>query len=78
MHVYTYSEARQNFADLLDQSIYEEVIVRRRDGNQFRIVPDIIAPSNTKKSPLDIPGINCGITLEQTLQVLNDIREDRP
>ncbi len=37
---YTYSEARQKFAKLLEQAAVEgEVLVRRKDGQMFVIKP---------------------------------------
>ena len=49
MHVVTYSEARQNFASVLDTSKKDgAVVVKRADGSSFRITPEI-----EKKSPFD-------------------------
>ena len=40
MKVYTYSEARQNLASILEQAAEEgEVRVKRRDGQEFVIKP---------------------------------------
>jgi hypothetical protein len=79
MEVFTYSEARQHFASVLDKALNDDVIIRRRDGNQFRIAHCPVSSLNSKnRSPLDIPGVDSGITLEQTLSVLHDIREDAP
>ena len=49
MLVVTYSEARQNFALVLDTSKKDgAVVVKRADGSSFRITPEI-----EKKSPFD-------------------------
>ena len=41
MLVVTYSEARQNFATILDKAKSEgSVLVKRADGSVFRITPD--------------------------------------
>ena len=41
MLVMTYSEARQNFASILDKSkIDGAVLVKRSDGSMFRISPE--------------------------------------
>ena len=68
--VYTYSEARQNLAALLDQAGREgEVRVRRRDGSVFVIKPD---PSD--KSPLNIAGIGLGLSADEIVQFVREGR----
>ena len=37
MKVYTYSQARQKLADVLEESKKEEVIIRRRKGDSYAI-----------------------------------------
>ena len=50
--IFTYSEARQNLASLLEKALQEgEVRVRRKDGQIFVIVPEV-----THGSPLDVEG----------------------
>jgi prevent-host-death family protein len=59
--VYTYSEARQKLAALLDQAASEgEVRIKRRDGQVF-----VIQPAERTSSPLDVPGIDLGLTAEE-------------
>jgi len=70
MKVYTYSEARQNLSDVLNISLEEEVLIRRKDGNIFSIIPKL----KTKKSPFDIKGIKTKAT---TKDILGAIRESR-
>ena len=42
--VYTYSEARQNLSTLLEKAIREgEVRVRRKDGQTFLIIPEVLS-----------------------------------
>ena len=68
--VYTYTEARQNLASLLDRAIREgEVRVKRKDGQTF-----VIKPEQKAGSPLDVEGINLGIT---TTEIVQFIRESR-
>ena len=70
MKVYTYSEARQNLASLLDQARTEGAVrIRRRDGQSFVLKPDIPAAS-----PLDVEGVDLGITTEE---LLDFVREGR-
>ena len=71
MNVYTYSEARQNLASLLDQAAREgEVRIRRKDGQVFviRVLPK-------EKSPLDVEGVDLGISTEEILRFVNEGRK---
>ena len=63
MKVYTYSEARQSLASVLEEAHKEgSVGIRRKDGRMFVIRPE---PSNG--SPPDIEGMNLGITTDGLL-----------
>ena len=70
MKVYTYSEARQRFTEVLNIAREEEVIIKRRDGETFTIVF-----KKTPKSPFDIPGINTKATTKDILTAIKDSRE---
>ncbi|MDR0910277.1 MAG: prevent-host-death protein [Spirochaetaceae bacterium] len=79
MQVYTYSEARQKFDDVLNWSFKDDVIIKRRDGNQFKIIPITTAAKKpARKSPLDVPGIDCGITRKEILEVIHACRSHEP
>ncbi|GIV67521.1 type II toxin-antitoxin system Phd/YefM family antitoxin [Caldilinea sp.] len=68
--VYTYSEARQNLASLLDKAAAEgEVRVRRRDGSVF-----VIRPEKAATSPLDVEGIDVDISTEEILEFIAEGR----
>lgn len=68
--VYMYTEARQKLASLLDKAAAEgEVRIRRRDGSVF-----IVRPAPPATSPLDIEGIDLGIT---TAEIVDFITEGR-
>lgn len=70
MQVYTYSEARQKLAAILDQAENSgKVIIRRKDGRTFALVPEKVA-----SSPLDVPSIKAKIT---TQELVDNIREGR-
>ena len=70
MQVYTYSEARQKLAAVLDKAeATGRVIIRRRDGRSFALVPQE-APS----SPLDIPSIRVQISTEELVAL---VRKER-
>jgi antitoxin (DNA-binding transcriptional repressor) of toxin-antitoxin stability system len=75
MAVYTYSYARYNFSSLMDMALKEDVIIARRTGPQFRIVP---VKQDEKKLSLDIEGIHTAITMEDILDTLNEVREGTP
>jgi len=69
--VYTYSEARQNFASLLEQAVREgEVRIRRKDGQIFIIIPEA-----TQGSPLDVEGIDLGLTAEEIVEFIHEGRK---
>lgn len=71
MKVYTYSQARQKLATLLDEARREgQVQIKRRDGQEF-----IIKPVKEKKSPLDVPGVSAGIKLDELNEVVREGRE---
>ena len=66
--VYTYSEARQNLASLLDQATQEgEVRVRRKDGQIF-----VIRPETRTGSPLDVEGVDLGMTAAEIVQFIHE------
>ena len=69
--VYTYSEARQKFASILDKAASEgEVIIKRKDGQTFTIKP-------VKKvtSPLDVQGIDLDISTQEIIDLVREGRE---
>jgi len=71
MTVFTYSEARQNFATVLDIAKKEgEVIIKRRDGSVFRLKTD----KKTSFSLGDVKGIKTRVT---TKDIVSAIREGR-
>ncbi len=70
MKVYTYSEARQHLADVLNIARNEEVVIKRKSGETFSI---IFRKSN--KSPFDIPGIQTKATTKDILAAVRESRE---
>lgn len=69
MKVYTYSEARQKFSTVLDIAKLEDVIIKRRGGETFKIVF-----TKSPKSPFDVTGIKTKAT---TKDILNAVKESR-
>ena len=71
--VYTYSEARQNLATLLDKAAAEgEVRIRRRDGQVF-----VIRLETSEKSPLDVGGIDLDMSAEEIVAFVAEGRRYR-
>lgn len=70
MKVYTYSEARQKFSAVLDIAKSEEVIIKRRGGDTFKIIF-----TKSPKSPFDVPGIKTKATTKDILDAVNESRE---
>jgi hypothetical protein len=70
MRVYTYSEARRKLASLLEQAVEEgEIKIKRRDGQTF-----VIRPEKRAGSPLDVEGIDLGITTAEIVQFIQEGR----
>jgi antitoxin Phd len=71
MQVYTYSEARQKLALVLEQvESTGKVIIRRKDGRTFAVVPEKIS-----SSPLDVPSIKAKITTQEIVDIIREGRE---
>jgi antitoxin (DNA-binding transcriptional repressor) of toxin-antitoxin stability system len=70
MRVYSYSEARQQFAELLNRASREgEVEIRRRDGQVF-----LVRPATRRGSPLDVPGIDAGLSRAEIVDLVRESR----
>ena len=69
MKVYTYSEARQRFAEVLNAAREEEVIIKRRGGESFAVVL-----TKGKESPFDIPGIKTKATTKDIIEAVRGSR----
>jgi hypothetical protein len=72
MKSYTFSEARQHFAAILEQARRDGAVrIQRRDGQSF-----VLTPEPQSVSPLDIPGITPSkpVTREAILQSIQESR----
>ena len=70
MNVYTYTEARQKLAKLLDQAAEEgEVRIKRKDGRVF-----VVKLQRREKSPLDIEGVDLGLSTKEILEYIEEGR----
>jgi antitoxin Phd len=71
MQVYTYSEARQKLASVLEQAeTTGKVLIRRKDGRTFALVPEKVA-----SSPLDVPCVKAKITTQEIVDIIRAGRE---
>jgi PHD/YefM family antitoxin component YafN of YafNO toxin-antitoxin module len=71
MTIYTFSEARQKFASVLDKARTEgKVLIKRKDGSVY-----VIQPFDQKGSPLDVKGIDLGLSAEAIVEIILEIRE---
>ena len=68
---YTYTEARQNLASILARAETDgEVRITHKSGKTF-----VIRPLKTGRSPLDVPGVDTDIMLEEINEVIQEGRE---
>jgi len=73
MQVYTFSEARQKLASILEQASKDgEVRIKRRDGRSY-----ILKPDTSAKSPLDVKGVDIGISASEIVDFIREGRERR-
>ena len=71
MREYSFTEARQHFASVLDEARKEGIIcIKKRNGEAFYIKPVI-----SKISPLDIKGVDLGISSEEIIDIVRSGRE---
>ncbi len=71
MQVYTYSEARQKLAAVLEQAEHTgKVLIRRKDGRTFALLPE-----KTASSPLDVPSIKAKVTSSEIVDIIRNGRE---
>jgi prevent-host-death family protein len=69
---YTYSEARQRLAELLNRARREgQVQIRRRDGQVF-----VLQPAEPIRAPLDVPGVTAKLDRGEILAWIKSGRED--
>ncbi|MDE2665570.1 MAG: type II toxin-antitoxin system Phd/YefM family antitoxin [Acidobacteriota bacterium] len=73
MDVYSYSEAKRRLSSVLDKAESTgRVLIRRRDGRTYSLVPERIA-----SSPLDVPSVNANISTEEVVKLIRRERGRR-
>lgn len=71
MTIYTFSQARQNFASVLEQALKEgEVLIKRKDGSSF-----ILKPVRKVASPLNVKGVNLSLSASEIVDIIREIRD---
>jgi PHD/YefM family antitoxin component YafN of YafNO toxin-antitoxin module len=71
MTTYTFSEARQKLSSVLEQARSQgEVLIKRKDGSLF-----VVKPVSSKRSPLDVSGVNLNIKAEEIVDIIREVRE---
>lgn len=71
MREYTYSEARQNFASVLEVAQRDGAVrIRRRDGRSF-----VVQPESMGGSPLDVEGVELGVSSAEIVAMIRGGRE---
>jgi PHD/YefM family antitoxin component YafN of YafNO toxin-antitoxin module len=71
MTVYTFSEARQKFAAVLEKAKKEgRVLIKRKDGSLFAI-----QPVSRQESPLDVDGVDLGLSAAEIVEIVREVRE---
>ena len=71
MRAYTYSEARQNLASLLETAQRDGAVrIRRKDGRSF-----VLQPETSAISPLDVEGVDLGVESAEIVEIIREGRE---
>ena len=71
MTIYTFSEARQKFAFILEKARTEgKVLIKRKDGSLFAI-----QPVSKEEHPLNVKGIDLGLSAAEIVDIEREIRE---
>ncbi len=71
MRVYTYSEARQRFASILEEAKRAGCVrIRRKDGQVF-----VLRPERSGDSPLNVKGVNLGLSRDEIVAFVHEGRK---
>ena len=71
MTVYTYSQACQRLAAVLDEAERDGAVrIRRRDGREFELVP-----VDRERSPFDVEGAGLDLSAEEIVAAVKEARE---
>jgi len=71
MTVYLIAEAKENLEALLEEARREgEILIQREDGQIF-----VIRPERSTRSPLDVQGVDLGLSTSDVVQFVREGRE---
>jgi hypothetical protein len=71
MHVYNFSEAKQNFNSIFEQAVLDGgVQINGEDGQIF-----VLTPITVKKSPLDIKSVALDLTANEIVGFIHEGRK---
>ena len=70
MTVYTFSQARQNFANVLEKAKIEEVLIKRRDGSVFSL-----KSAKKLRFPLAVRGLKTKVTAKEIVEIVREVRQ---
>lgn len=71
MKEYSFTEARQHFASILDEAKKDgAVCIKKRNGEIFTI-----KPAQQKQSPLEVEGVDLGINSSEIVDAIRKGRE---
>jgi PHD/YefM family antitoxin component YafN of YafNO toxin-antitoxin module len=71
MREYSFTEARQHFAAILEEAKKEgAVCIKKRDGETF-----YLKPASPKKSPLDVAGVDLGLSSAEIVELVRKGRD---
>ena len=70
MKVYSYSQARQQLAEVLNRARREGAVeIRRRDGQVF-----LVRPAAGAGSPLDVPAVKTDLSRDDIIELIRESR----
>ncbi|MDE2757608.1 MAG: type II toxin-antitoxin system Phd/YefM family antitoxin [Acidobacteriota bacterium] len=73
MDIYSYSEARRKLSSVLDKAESTgKVLIRRRDGRTYSLVPERLPVS-----PLDVPCVSANIDSQEVVELIRHERGRR-
>jgi len=71
MREYSFTEARQHFASILEEAKREGVVcIKKRDGEAF-----YLKPADSKTSPLDVDGVDLDMDAADIVDLIRAGRE---
>ena len=72
MQIFTEQDALATLLQQVDQD--GEVAIRRADGQTYTLKPFKVAVPQPNRSPLDVPGVNTGVTTEEIIESIHEGR----